>query len=460
MEKQRISTRTKSFRRLLIVFIFLSLGCANLYSQMLTTVLFKDISIKPENKELLANEDIKFEVDIPSVKSENIKIQTPEEINGVTFKNMRCTQNYPEENGSKIELWFRFSKKGTYTLKPLVVKINNIPKRIEFDPVTIAFNPKEESPVVYLVFSDGTQISSDSEEKIPETPIKTISVGEKVHFSIHMKYGVQLVNYHWDIPKDSIFQLSKEYSIVQNGYNDSKDPEITVPVFDFDWSPLSEGVLSSPVFNFTITNYAGYKYDIKIPSFKIEGTKAEVKSNEIKQSIFDDAFTFVPTEQITKEKVKVTEEDCKRIVELRVKERYSLFDSEKRKEFEQSLGMPGDQREFHLPLLYFSIIASIVFIIGFLIFIKQKRRLLTIFSGLLFITSIVFVITFSARANVKHAISRNCELYSIPENSAESKSELPAGNYVKISEETDNWYYIELGENGGWCIKENLILIN
>ena len=42
---------------------------------------------------------------------------------------------------------------------------------------------------------------------------------------------------------------------------------------------------------------------------------------------------------------------------------------------------------------------------------------------------------------------------------AEAKAEMGAGNKVQITENAGKWYYIELGETGGWCKAENIIII-
>ena len=61
--------------------------------------------------------------------------------------------------------------------------------------------------------------------------------------------------------------------------------------------------------------------------------------------------------------------------------------------------------------------------------------------------------------NREHAVSMGCTLYSIPEINAESKSELLPGSYVQIKEKNGDWLYVNLGETGGWCKKDNFIII-
>ena len=79
--------------------------------------------------------------------------------------------------------------------------------------------------------------------------------------------------------------------------------------------------------------------------------------------------------------------------------------------------------------------------------------------GVLEVCSIVFMIYTIVQSSARHGISRGCKIYSIPEEKAEAKSEIPAGNRITITEESGNWIYVELGENGGWCVKDEVIEI-
>ena len=58
-----------------------------------------------------------------------------------------------------------------------------------------------------------------------------------------------------------------------------------------------------------------------------------------------------------------------------------------------------------------------------------------------------------------YGISKGASISSVPEASAEAVSEISPGNRVEIKEKAGKWYYIELGEIGGWCLKDTVILI-
>ena len=56
-------------------------------------------------------------------------------------------------------------------------------------------------------------------------------------------------------------------------------------------------------------------------------------------------------------------------------------------------------------------------------------------------------------------ICKGCTISSVPEASAEAVSEISAGNLVEIHEKAGKWYYIELGQTGGWCLQDDIILV-
>lgn len=62
-------------------------------------------------------------------------------------------------------------------------------------------------------------------------------------------------------------------------------------------------------------------------------------------------------------------------------------------------------------------------------------------------------------SNKTYGVSKGCQLYSIPDELSEARSELSAGSYVEIKESSGDWFYVLLGESGGWCNKENVIQI-
>ena len=75
-----------------------------------------------------------------------------------------------------------------------------------------------------------------------------------------------------------------------------------------------------------------------------------------------------------------------------------------------------------------------------------------LFSTVPFIYSIV-------KTTEEYGISTGCIITAVPEETSDAYSEIAAGNKVLITEKTENWYYIELGDSCGWCPKKDIILI-
>ena len=109
--------------------------------------------------------------------------------------------------------------------------------------------------------------------------------------------------------------------------------------------------------------------------------------------------------------------------------------------------------------MYASFLVIILCILG-IIFSKIKKHKIRL---LVFITVLVFAVATFAYTHIKRCekfgICKGCTIYSIPENTAAASSEIGRGNTVRILETTGSWLYIELGETGGWCKAENILII-
>jgi hypothetical protein len=65
----------------------------------------------------------------------------------------------------------------------------------------------------------------------------------------------------------------------------------------------------------------------------------------------------------------------------------------------------------------------------------------------------------AVRKNERYGICTGCKIYSIPQENAESVSEISNATRVRILEKTGKWYYIEAGESGGWCKTDEICII-
>lgn len=460
MEKWRIKSEHKFSRRLLISLILLFQMTA-VHAKFISQSDLDSLSFKPDSyQQWITNSDIKFEVVIPEVSPEELSVDSPVLPDNVVFKSLLRTEDYSQEEiGTRIEVWLSFSKKGTYQLQPLSLRVGAFRRKIAFDPIKINFNPKEQLPVLHIHFADGTEISS--EDSKVASPVQTVKTGQKIKFTVYCQYAVQLIQYDWDIPKDSIFAQTKAYEITESRYRENDKSDVLIPVSDFEWEPLVSGEMTFPTINMVATSFAGYKSDLKLPSFTIKVLEGNGFVEAEKDNLFADAFTEVVVQHEEEPAVILTREDCQKIADLRIKERKSIFGKARKERiaFETSAKLPADKNEFKLIYLGLVILAIIVTLIFDVLLFRKKKILEAIVVTVFLVCETILLINCGIQSKTKNGIFAGTEVRSIPEEVCESKFELMPGSYVKVLKETGKWLYIEVGESGGWCYRDDVIII-
>lgn len=457
MEKQRKYPEQQSCRRLLkqflkgfLVALLFAAGSQTVYSQTLTNALIRDLRISPvQNQPLAVNTDIKFEVVIPYTLPSQIDVSMPEEIENVQFKTLRKVEAGGNGGGTKIEIWFSFSKTGTYIIPPLSMKIKNSRKQIAFMPVKIGINPKEQDPVCVIVTDSGINKNI------------TVTAGQSVKFRVCLQYAVQLVQFNWELPKDSIFVQGKTYEFTEIKQREKVVSDELIPVSDFEWTPLVTGTIDFPKFNIQAIAYNGDKVTVKLPAIKVNVVKALTKKSDNSSSYFSKAFE-TDFENGGEELVLIlTAQEAEYIAELRSKERHSLFGKARKERiaYEKMLGMPYSQKEFKIAWIYICAVITLALVVLLVIFLRKKRSIINIGIGIALVCMIVLVIYCAVCGKRKFAVSTGGQLCSIPEASASIKSELPVCNRVQVLDESGDWYLLRFGETEGWCTKESIIII-
>ena len=445
MEKQRIKSERISGRRLLIVLFLLS--SFPVFSQTLTSAMIRDLRISPvENQQLQVNTDIKFETVIPYTLPSQIDLSMPEENDEMIFKTLRKVE---WGGGTKIEIWFLFTKTGTYTPKPLLIKIKNSRRQIQFDPVTIGINPKEQQPLCIITSAQGNNKNL------------TVRAGEKLKFSVCLQYAVQLTQFNWEIPKDSLFLQTKTYEFTEIKQREKVVSNELIPVSDFEWTPLIPGTVSFPRFTIQAIAYNGDKVTVRMPQITVKVLEAGKKTDSQENSYFQAAFT---TDEILDEGnnvEEVTREAAGLIAELRGKERHSVFGKARKLRIvlERQYNLPYSQKEFKLIWLYVSSAFLLLIALWLIICIRKKKHGLDLLAGVALVLVLVAVIYCGVAAGRKYGISTGCKVYSIPESTAAITSDLPAGNRVQILSQTENWYQLRFGQTEGWCHKDEIFEI-
>lgn len=434
-----------------IIFLILFLFCA--------TSFFAQTIAPAENQKLYTKQDIKFELLIPNAHSGNVQILTPNLPYGVTLKTLRKSEQYGDVNGTLVELWFNFDKTGTYDLPRLSVLVQNRRKYFYFEEFTISENPANMLPKIVIQFDNGTTITSD--DKSSKKALFSTPSGQKISFKVNLQYATQLVQFNWDIPKDSIFSQVKTYDITEIKYREKNYSSELIPVADFEWTPLSKGQNAMPKIKLTATGYSGYRNELSLPEFFINVTKSEEKAQSDESDMFEQAFTEDSDLTDNEDFREITIDDCNEILELRHKEHSNFFYSSKYKKLRQTkedvLGLSSNSDEFYLGFLYMSIGFLVIFIfLTVLAILKRKNVLILIFTVFIVISSIGTIYSLSQNSK-KYGISAGCTLKSIPEDSATEIGSISIGNRVKILEKAGNWCFVELGTINGWAKSEEVL---
>ena len=446
MEKQRSKSKRLIGRRLLILFFMTAAFPA--FSQTLTSAMIRDLRISPvQNQQFQVNTDIKFEVNIPYTLPSQIDVSMPEETEHMIFKTLRKVES---DGGTKFEIWFLFDKTGTYTPKPLIIKIKNSRRQIQFESVRIGINPKEQDPLCVIVTPQGNNNNL------------TLRAGEKLKFGVYLQYAVQLTQFSWDIPKDSLFEQTRTYEFTEIKQREKVVTDELIPISDFEWTPLVPGIVEFPHFTIQAIAYNGDKVTIRMPQITVkvlEGTKKAVSEGT---SYFEAAFN---TDEILDEgnnTAEITVEAAKLIAELRAKERHSVFGKARKLRIvlEREYNLPYSEKEFKLLWLYVCLVLFAAVAVLMIICIFKKKHGIVLLSSVGLVLILVVTIYCGVCAGRKYGISTGSKVYSIPESNAAITSELPAGNRVQIISQTENWYLLRFGETEGWCKKEDIALIS
>ena len=445
MEKQRNKSGRISGRRLLILlFVFMSFP---LFSQSLTSAMIRDLRISPaQNQQLQVNTDIKFETVIPYTLPSQIDVSMPEEDEHMFFRTLRKVES---DGGTKLEIWFLFDERGTYRPKPLVVRIKNSRRQIQFDSVTIGINPKEQQPLCIIITPQGNNKDL------------TVRAGEKLKFSIYLQYAVQLTQFSWEIPKDSLFVQTKTYEFTEIKQREKVVSDDLIPISDFEWTPLVPGTRTFPSFVIQAIAYNGDKVMVRMPQISVKVLEGRRTASTEGTPYFEAAFD---TDEVLDEgnnTQEVTVEAAKLIAQLRGDERHSLFGKARKLRIvlERDYNLPYSEKEFRLFWLYLCLVFFAAVLVLLIISICKKRHGINLLLGVLLVLVLVAVIYCGVCSSRKYAVSGGSKLYSIPESNASITSELPAGNRVRILSQTQEWYQVRFGETEGWCHKDEIFEI-
>ena len=462
MEKQRNQRFIKSGRRFLIILAALFCSAAS-FAQNITLEQIRQLRFIPdEGQNLYTKTDLKFTVTIPNVRASQVQVLAATQEHDITFRTIRKSEDY-KQNGTTIEVWYNFAKEGSYTPSPLPMMIQNRRRSISFEPVTVTVDPSTMNPRIVLAFEDGIKIYSD--DLLGNSPVLKIPTGKKIKLTVNLQYATQLTQFNWDLPKDSIFTCIDEYEFTENRYRERVYSHTLIPVASFEWTGLIPGLQKIPTFRLNAIGYNGARIELKMPGFLIEFTESidsEESANE--EDIFSAAFFQEEEQADSFGATLLTKEECQTLADYYTKEHneFLLYPKARRNRinYEESCGLLVSPNPiFPSVLFYIAIIIILASIVFMIIAIRNKHKIRTLAFIILLVIGIAILIYCAVRKNERYGICTGCKIYSIPQSNAESVSEVSGGSRVRILEHTGTWYYIEVGETGGWCNTGDICII-
>ena len=462
MEKQRNQRFIKSGRRFLIILAALFCSAAS-FAQNITLEQIRQLRFIPdEGQNLYTKTDLKFTVTIPNVRASQVQVLAATQEHDITFRTIRKSEDY-KQNGTTIEVWYNFAKEGSYTPSPLPMMIQNRRRSISFEPVTVTVDPSTMNPRIVLAFEDGIKIYSD--DLLDNSPVLKIPTGKKIKLTVNLQYATQLTQFNWDLPKDSIFTCIDEYEFTENRYRERVYSHTLIPVASFEWTGLIPGLQKIPTFRLNAIGYNGARIELKMPGFLIEfteSTDSEESANE--EDIFSAAFFQEEEQADSFGATLLTKEECQTLADYYTKEHneFLLYPKARRNRinYEESCGLIVSPNPiFPSVLFYIAIIIILASIVFMIIAIRNKHKIRTLAFIILLVIGIAILIYCAVRKNERYGICTGCKIYSIPQSNAESVSEVSGGSRVRILEHTGKWYYIEVGETGGWCNTGDICII-
>ena len=462
MEKQRNKRLSKSGRRFLIT-LFILFCTTAAFAQTLTLEQIRQLRFVPEEgQNLFSKTDLKVTVTIPNVRASQVQVLAATQEQDITFRTIRKTEDY-KQNGTTIEVWYKFAKEGHYTPSPLPVMIQNRRRSISFEPVTVTPDPSTMNPRIVVEFEDGTKIYSD--DLYNTNPVLQIPTGKKIRLTVNLQYATQLTQFSWDLPKNSIFTCIDEYEFTEARIRERVYSHTLIPVASFEWTGLIAGTQKIPTFRLFAVGYKGSRIELRMPGFLIEFTESdESLESENEDDIFSAAFFQEEDEKKNPEVTPLTKAECQTLADYYTREHneFLLYPKarQNRINYEESCGLVVSHNPiFPSVLLYIAIIIIITSIVFMIIAIKNKHKIRTLMFIVLLVIGLAVMIYCAARKNERYGICTGCKTYSIPQLNAESISEVSAGSRVRILESTGKWYYIEVGETGGWCNTDDICVI-
>lgn len=463
MEKSSDRQKRQFCNRLLIS-VFLLLSALPGFAKPLTNSQIKDLVIEPDTPQFFTAQENGYTVCFDGIDSSSIQTDLNTLPPGVQFVSSKRSSyvNDEGERGTMIQFWFSFTDVGPVKLPPLIVRINKRTFYLPFGDVTVYENPALISPVLEVDFGENIKVTSS------RNGVKTVKVqaGQKINFTLKIKYCVQIMAFNWTLPKDSIFTETKRYEIAEGNLRTSEFSAESVSVADFEWNPLVAGTYSLPQLEIKALSYSGAQRTIYMPEYEIvvTGKAASKQASPFipAESLYSSAWDQEESAESLSGRKIVTLEDCHQIARLRSAERHSFELSSARKnrqQFEEAAGIPDALKEHSYPVMWVEFAIAIVCFGMMVIFFILKRYKASVALFIVWLVFTLITISDSIDLHKEYGIFCGGEVWTVPEPHTSNTKTVSPGLRVRISGHAGEWYYVEASNISGWVPETSVLLI-
>lgn len=280
---------------------------------------FKSLQVLPQSEIFFTQTENCYSLELDGVQPAKVQMDLPELPLGTKFISSKKEEviNAQGQRGTLITLWFTFAYTGNTRIPPLMTRINGRTHFFEFQPVYVYENPALISPILEITFDSPHKISGGSKNSK-----RAISVqkGEKLRFTISLKYGTQILDFKWKIPKDSIFAETERFEFANGGQKITEFTTEGKNLAKFEWQILKEGEYSLPEIIIAALSYNGVKKTLYLPqdiivSVSPKTHKEADDEKNLSSNIFEEAFQPSQTDIFEEKNSAPSKEECKKIAE-------------------------------------------------------------------------------------------------------------------------------------------------
>lgn len=304
----------------LFVILFLILCSLPLHSLPSKKVL-RELKLLPRSEIFFTQMENCYALEIPDIEPGKVQLDLPELPLGTKFISSKKEEYVAEDGvrGTQISLWFSFTDSGDTRIPPLMARINGRNYYFEFEPTYVYENPALISPVVEVLFDRPDLLKTD--KKTGQKTLKVTS-GEKISFTVALRYGMQVIDFRWKLPKDSIFNETKRFEFANGEERITEFTTESKKLARFEWQILKEGIYPLPEITIGTIAYSGAKKQLYLPQnifVSVSESKSAKKSDTTiggqKAGIFELAFEKPEEDEINDKNAGPSREECERIAQ-------------------------------------------------------------------------------------------------------------------------------------------------